>query len=254
MNPFEKLGMKEVADVMFIALSDEGTGPNDVKKHDVVLYLDTLKVSTIDITAEEAEARGGKGNPALISWDFGKEIAVSLDDAVFSMTSLQFMTGGKKTTTGTVEVHKTKLLETADDITAAGNRYSWVTPAGIRGSHDTTATDPVTTPLVYNVALNGTRIFYTETQAATAAHEIVINAENFPGTYKVIGDTIVRDTDGVDHPFQFVIPKAKVGSEVSFAMETDGDPAVFSMSLKVLRNDDKEMLKLIKYEKEKVAT
>lgn len=34
-----------------------------------VLYLDTLKVSTIEQTAEQAEARGGKGNPPLIIWD-----------------------------------------------------------------------------------------------------------------------------------------------------------------------------------------
>lgn len=29
----------------------------------------TLKVSTIEQTADEAEARGGKGNPPLIIWD-----------------------------------------------------------------------------------------------------------------------------------------------------------------------------------------
>lgn len=34
-----------------------------------VLYLDTLKVSTIEQTAETADARGGKGNPKLITWD-----------------------------------------------------------------------------------------------------------------------------------------------------------------------------------------
>ena len=34
-----------------------------------VLYLDTLKVSTIEQTGEEAEARGGKGNPPLLIWD-----------------------------------------------------------------------------------------------------------------------------------------------------------------------------------------
>lgn len=32
-----------------------------------VLYLDTLKVSTIEQTAEQADARGGKGNPKLIT-------------------------------------------------------------------------------------------------------------------------------------------------------------------------------------------
>ena len=34
-----------------------------------VLYLDTLKVSTIAQIAEEAADRGGKGNPPLIIWD-----------------------------------------------------------------------------------------------------------------------------------------------------------------------------------------
>lgn len=34
-----------------------------------VLFLDTLKVSTIEQTAEQVDARGGKGNPKLITWD-----------------------------------------------------------------------------------------------------------------------------------------------------------------------------------------
>lgn len=44
---------------------DEATGEPTTP----VLYLDTLKVSTIEQTAEVAEARGGKGNAMLIAWD-----------------------------------------------------------------------------------------------------------------------------------------------------------------------------------------
>lgn len=33
------------------------------------LFLDSLKVSTLEQTAEEVEARGGKGNSPLIIWD-----------------------------------------------------------------------------------------------------------------------------------------------------------------------------------------
>ena len=62
-NILEKYGIKEVADVMFYEIANGG-GPGAP-----VLYLDTLKVSTIEQTAEEAEARGGKGNPSLIVWD-----------------------------------------------------------------------------------------------------------------------------------------------------------------------------------------
>ena len=62
-NILEKYGIKEVADVMFYEIAANG------KPGAPALYLDTLKVSTIEQTAEEAEARGGKGNPALIIWD-----------------------------------------------------------------------------------------------------------------------------------------------------------------------------------------
>ena len=62
-NILERYGIKEVADVTFYEItSTGGIGAP-------VLYLDTLKVSTIEQTADEAEARGGKGNPPLIIWD-----------------------------------------------------------------------------------------------------------------------------------------------------------------------------------------
>jgi len=83
----DRYGIKEVADVTFYALSDAGVPMYPV------LYLDTLKVSTIEQTAETTEARGGKGNPALIAWDYGKEINVTLEDALFSAKSMAIMFG-----------------------------------------------------------------------------------------------------------------------------------------------------------------
>lgn len=58
-----------------------------------VLFLDTLKVSTIEQTAESVDARGGKGNPKLITWDYGKEITVNIEDALFSPKSMAIMLG-----------------------------------------------------------------------------------------------------------------------------------------------------------------
>ena len=100
-NILEKYGIKEVADVMFYEIADGG-GPGAP-----VLYLDTLKVSTIEQTAEEAEARGGKGNPALIIWDYGKEITVSLEDALFSAKSMAIMFGN-----GTIDSTLTQITKT----------------------------------------------------------------------------------------------------------------------------------------------
>ena len=90
-NIFDKYGIKEVANVYFEALDDDESA--GVYKGDIVLFLDTLKVSTIGTTAETTDAQGGWGNPKLISWDYGKEITVTLEDALMSLESLRFMLG-----------------------------------------------------------------------------------------------------------------------------------------------------------------
>lgn len=59
--------IKEVANVYFEALEDDPK--SNVYKGDIVLFLDTLKVSTIETTAESTDATGGWGNPKLITWD-----------------------------------------------------------------------------------------------------------------------------------------------------------------------------------------
>ena len=91
-NIFDKYGIKEVANVYFEALADDLNA--GVYKGDIVLFLDTLKVSTIETTAESVDATGGWGNAKLVSWDFGKEITITLTDALISLESLRFMMGG----------------------------------------------------------------------------------------------------------------------------------------------------------------
>lgn len=91
-NIFDKYGIKEVANVYFEALEDEPSA--GIYAGDIVLFLDTLKVSTIETTAENVAAQGGWGNPRLVQWDYGKEITITLEDALLSLESLRFMLGG----------------------------------------------------------------------------------------------------------------------------------------------------------------
>ncbi|MBO7693725.1 MAG: hypothetical protein J6T10_13985, partial [Methanobrevibacter sp.] len=100
-NIFDKYGIKEVANVYFEALDDDLAA--GVYKGDIVLFLDTLKVSTIETSAENVAATGGWGNPRLIQWDYGKEINVTLTDALISLESLRFMLGGAIKKTATAE-------------------------------------------------------------------------------------------------------------------------------------------------------
>ena len=92
MNIFEQYGIKEVADVTLYAIElDE----NDEEIYIPVLYLDTLKISSVEQTAEQTSARGGLGNPNLITWDYGKEITVNLEDALYTPASMSMLWGGK---------------------------------------------------------------------------------------------------------------------------------------------------------------
>ena len=100
----DRYGIKEVADVTFYEIGSDG------KPSVPVLYLDTLKVSTIEQTAETADARGGKGNPKLITWDYGKEITVSIEDALFSSKSMAIMFGNGKVDSSKSSVTRTVVV------------------------------------------------------------------------------------------------------------------------------------------------
>ncbi len=91
MNIFNQYGIKEVADVTFYSITRVG----DEEFYTPVLFFDTLKVSTVKKTVKTVNATGGKGNGKVISWNFGKEITLSLEDALFSDASLDMFLNGR---------------------------------------------------------------------------------------------------------------------------------------------------------------
>lgn len=235
-NILERYGIKEVADVTFYEItSTGGIGAP-------VLYLDTLKVSTIEQTADEAEARGGKGNPPLIIWDYGKEITITLEDALFSAKSMAIMFGN-----GTVQdvttVRKTQTFTAADTSTKP---TTFTLPGGdtVAISGDTVYDATGSTVTQFTV---GQQYFQTFDVNITGS-QITISANTFPGTYYVTGDTYARsEVTGKDEFFQFIVPKAKMQAENTITLEAEGDPSVFNMNLRVMRPANGEMMKLVKY-------
>lgn len=180
MADLTRFGIKEVADVRFYEIETGADASataayNAIKGKTPVIEFDTLKVSNIESTAENSEARGGKGNAALISWDYGREVTLTIEDALMSMECLALLFGDAN------------------------------------------------------------------------SDSILINANKFPGNYTVVGKTFARnESDGKDHLFTFIIPKAKIQSETTLTMEAEGDPTVISMSLKVLRCKNGDMMELMR--------
>lgn len=91
MNIFDQYGIKEVADVTLYSIHRKKSGG---VYYVPALFLDTLKVSSVDKKAENVWAEGGLNNSRLICWDYGKQINVTLEDALCTPASLGLCWGG----------------------------------------------------------------------------------------------------------------------------------------------------------------
>lgn len=254
---FDRYGIKEVADVTFYKIESDGS------RGAPVLYLDTLKVSTVEQTASSADARGGKGNPKLVSWDFGKEINVTLTDALFSPASMAIMFGDKSGvgTGNTEDITKVAMArisanpaDTTVEIDSKDGRKTVKVLAD--GTYNTTdGIVSVTDAKHVNITAEnftsqaaGDKVFVHYKVTPTSKKVIDINADTFPGTYYITGDTFCRsDVTGEDDFFQFIIPKAKMSSENTITLEAEGDPSVFNLNLTVLRPESGPMMQLVQY-------
>ena len=248
-NILEKYGIKEVADVMFYEIDSTGAAGKPV------LYLDTLKVSTIEQTAEEAIAKGGKGNAPLVTWDYGKDINVTLEDALFSAKSMAIMFGDSTVKTDLSTLKKTIAWTYVTDMTTypqtfdgpQGKKYA-VPSTGVATYDATGSTVDISTLTSADIG----KVLYTTFDMPLKEGTvgiIEVSANSFPGTYYVTGDTYARSAiTGNDEFFQFIIPKAKVKSGNTITLEAEGDPSVFNLDLHVLRPSDGIMMKLVKYD------
>lgn len=249
----DRYGIKEVCDFTLYNIKDDGS------QGAPVLFLDTLKISTTEQTTDNSSARGGKGNAELITWDFGREITLNLQDALFSAKSMAIMYGCPTDTlkAGTGKVYRTWRLD-PNATTAPSNLElglgKFHTP-GPNAKYYKENGQFADSAVVTSGSLSGTgqfakgAAFVTDEVSTKDQTDIVINAETFPGTYYCVGDTYARsEVTGEDSFFQIQIPKAKMLSDITLTMEAEGDPTVFDMQMKVLRPKDGNMMKLVKYD------
>ena len=275
----DKYAIKEVADVMFYELDSKGAPSAPV------LYLDTLKTSTLSQSSEVVDARGGKGNVKILSWDTNKELTIEMEDAVYSAKSLGIMFGGDMKVYGDKQEVLKTLRYSLEAIKESGNDYLTFDIAGnklyiaktlvsafsYQKADGTEVADPVpmaaaTVDWTTGKNTGGTQAveFITFdlldcTSSATSRTSgngvinggvtIDIGAEFNSNTYYITGDTYARNVaSGKDEFLQFIIPKGKVSAEdVSLTMEADGDPATFSMTVQCLKSESGSMVKLVKY-------
>jgi hypothetical protein len=248
----KRYGLKEVANVIFF----------DITTGKPKAFFDTLKVSTIENESETAEARGGQGNNKLMAWDYGRTANLTMSDALLSDTTIAMM-AGQQAKTDNVEVMGREQKEAVsggivlDETPKAGSVTVFKYQDGLIDEElyiDVTGTtvdvftdEAKTVPVADGVELMA---FYTY-EIVSGANQITFSGQNFPATYRVVGETFVRDENGVDHVMQFEIPKAKLQSTFSLTMDVE-NVATFDFNLEVLmdaKSVGKELYKLTRIDK-----
>lgn len=262
-----RYGIKEVANVGLYSLSQTGDAANVP-----VLYFDTLKVSNIENTAETSYATGGKGNPRLLAWDYGRAGTVTLTDALISMPVLAALGGVSpaSVTNGTViRQYKNNPNIHINTTTNTVQRYNetsgvWSNVPLVNSSTlyvkklgtETTYTNISALADATSGQVNGVQVASATITTGTVLGEVhfsevkgtsvsvTINSNSFPKTFKLVGETVERDENGVDHRALFVIPKAKVKSNFTLTMQPDGDPTTLDIPLDILDDSTNPMFQI----------
>ena len=241
-----KFAIKEVADVTFF----------DIETGKPVIFFDTLKVSTIENESETAEARGGRGNGVLTTWNYGRTATLTMQDALLSMDSLSLLAGNEVVTTGFTLSGREKVTVpvggkiTLPNIPTTGKVISiYKTVGGVLTEEvviNGTTVTRVSAEITGLTAGNIVSVFY-EYDAPVGAQMVKFTSDAFPGTYRVVGDTIVRDqATGKDKVAQFLIPKASLQSGFSLSLDVE-NPAVFDFNLNIMKEaDSQDLYQIIK--------
>lgn len=262
----DTFGAKEV---MNVTLYDMAT---DKPK----IYFDSLKTSSIEVKSTKVYARGGRGNVKLITWETDKEATLKIEDALLSPKSLELISGiAPVNGSAIIRMRQASTYDKTDPENPIDKGENYPLTANSTGvielAHEPTdsvsailvyeATDDCGTPLAMSGAtLEGSTltlaaaankkvvVYYHYTSSATT-QTYVISATKFSGTYKLVGDTVLRNrTTGKDEPFQVTIPNLKWSSDLTLDFKAEGDPTPTSFECEIMKAAGSDtMIQMVKY-------
>lgn len=256
-----KYGVKEVLDCTLY----------DMATNKPVIYFDTLKTSGLEFSNDKVYARGGKGNSKQITWEVNKEGTMTIEDALLSPKSLELITG-IATKTGVATIYARQSTEFDSEGNDKGALYPLKADASGVIALGHTPKEAASNILVYladddcgealsmdgatlsekNLTVAGAAnkevvVYYTY-DSDSSAQTWVVDASHFSGTYKLVGDTVIRNRDtGKDEAFQVSVPNLKWSSNLKLDFAAEGDPTPTSFECEVMKASNGQMAQLVKY-------
>lgn len=217
-----------------------------------VLYLESLTVSSMEQSAEATYARGGRGNPKRIMWEADKEIMYSMTDALIQPESLALLLGTDLTTSASKAVHKKEFLvldatgkavleETPD---ADSDFFVFETTLGYDVGEEIISTAYTLTgkELVITGGQEDDRIIVDYYYLAPTT-TMTVEVDKFAGYYYIEAEALWRrESDGVDLPAIFTMPRVKFSSNFSIENAATGDPATFDFNVECFPDEFNQMV------------
>lgn len=244
-----RFGVREICNVVFKATANnQRVGSKTFSAGEPVIYFDSLKTSTMEQATTTVYAQGGRGNTRLVAWEGEKTLTFTMEDALISEMGLAILAGanlyskdGENATTKTLLVHVTETSKggvvtqepTEDDgvvfYALKLDENGDVTGEPLKVTFGEAETDGTYKP----VEIKDDEIYLVDyyTEKTSGITQIDIEPQSFGGNFYIEADTLFRDTVGVDHAAQFVIPNGKIQSNFTLTMASSGDPSTFTFTV-----------------------
>lgn len=237
-HQINKFGAVEVLDVLL----------RDVTSKEPILFLDTLKITTLNQEGSVKTIQGGIGNVDLIEYDYGRQVTMEIQDALASMSSLAVMWGGDLLTGDetdnvmailNITTGEEGILNLPTEITVAeGTTIHAFNTGGTEHEKVVVKFDADTSTYSAKDTSAGVDLLvFVEGKPDTKAVQLTINNLSLPPTVELIGKTFfINQMTGKSMEYQLRVPMFKVNMGGGLTMEAGGDAAVFDFNGKALQH------------------
>ena len=245
------------------AIRDAGTIMfKDVETYDIKAIVKSSKTFELNTTCTTVYARGGYGNPKLVSFKGGKETTVTATSALFDNNLLALQLGGN-ISEGTYvipvnsDMAKATLVDTNVTVTPsyalASNKFYSVVELGNNGltvakTYKLNGTATTSAGLAEDeYCVVGGKVILPTSEVGktiglyydgtvTDAVKIENKSTSFAGEYRVEVEVIAKDAmTSKEYNGLLIFPKVAMTDEVTLSLSVDGDPSVQNIGFDVLQ-------------------
>lgn len=260
MATIKRWAIRDAGIATFYALSNIEGGANEGEP---IVTLPSLKTTGVETSGETVYARGGRGNAKLVGFSSNKEATIALEDALFDNEAMGMLTGNLAST-GAKEVEVSEVITATaiDSLTttkgtplADGTFAIYEYVDGMKSGNNVAGGGATGNDMTATVVIGTEYIAYYTVSTDEFASTIKVTSDAFGGTFKVVIDLIVVDSfTKADFAGQLIIPNAKFEDNFSLDLAADGDPAVLSINLEILKDPNStDMWELVIFDEATLA-